>query len=872
MKRFPFVIFRLAGLPVRWVEAIAPSSPSITDQNLQLQQELQTSRLQLNDDLQHLIAALKNYQLKKYLSNVRSDLFNQRNFKLGPLQSLHLDAEEKAIIQRVIEQLHTFKELENEVVEQRVLFENWWAAQIKSATLHLQKFSKHPVLQKGLPLSSLSVTERVLAFAQKPIDQHRKKERQTAYSLLQYLSRIVLKISPFSHFTPLGLKEVDEAKYYGKTRINNHLLAYLQECLTQYPPFYRRLSIRCNPSLREEEGEWIFLLNARNLESIQRLAADELLDFIREQVAAKNEGVIIEDLVQELVTAVDAAEEDIANYLLQLLNIGFLEWHWAISGLDPNWMDQLLPKLAPFQEDHLLNALYRVLGQIRKELNHFSEADLPQRRHLMTTYWSQIQTLTTQFSTQQAQSATAIENKEEAVFQRFSGGQFPFGKERLFYEDVYQAVSLQVPEEELMDFQQTQQRFINALLPLNRHPIRDDLWAFLVKQFPSGGQIALTKVYEHFYRNRIPQRNWQLAIIEQAKALIQDLKLSEKGDLYLDQNLLDQLASLTASDAPKGIAPTANSYGGVWQLYHEEGKWRTYVDASILGYGKLSARFLHLFPQEVYQQQYAWNKALSKEDDNLWVENTDGSYFNANLHPQLCDWELWSPGSQNRLATTYQIPITDLAIQYQAEEDQLSLIRVSTNQSLKVMDLGLEALQGRSPMYQLLSAFGPLSPSHHPLLALINNVFRQRSPQGVLIHPRIRLSENMMIQRRAWYYPKALIPQPKAGETKTNYYLRFHQWRREQHLPAEVFIRLHPSDLQIEGLEPQVLKSLKADDYKPQYLNWESPIYLSLWLRLLKRIPVLLKIEEMWPSTRQLPLINGEKRAVEAVVQWRVNS
>jgi hypothetical protein len=149
----------------------------------------------------------------------------------------------------------------------------------------LRSFSDNLILQNGLLYSSHSLLERLPSFREKPSVLFRKKEWQTARTLAQYLTRIAAKTSPFSGFTAIGVAgsgskaptgvKPDQTSVY---HYNHLLFSWLKELLLAYPPLYHLLDVCINQMVLTSEEDYMFLLNSRNVESVQYLEKQPLVN------------------------------------------------------------------------------------------------------------------------------------------------------------------------------------------------------------------------------------------------------------------------------------------------------------------------------------------------------------------------------------------------------------------------------------------------------------------------------------------------------------------------------------------------------------------------------------------------------------------
>lgn len=267
-------------------------------------------------------------------------------------------------------------------------------------------------------------------------------------------------------------------------------------------------------------------------------------------------------------------------------------------------------------------------------------------------------------------------------------------------------------------------------------------------------------------------------------------------------------------------------------------------------------RFLHLFPETITKALKDWNLELM--GDLLWIENTDASLYNPNAHPPLIPYEIKMPGSQNNLMPTQQIPVSELIIRLDSESGQLILVHLPTGRRAFIFDMGFEAPESRSPLYQMLLAFSYQIPSQSVLANIVNHHFLKKTKPDITQLPRIEIGNHLIIQRRSWLVPKHLIPIKPPAEKESYYFLRINAWRIENHIPPKVFITVNQ---QVEKGSSQ-----RKDDYKPQYIDFESPLFVQLFHKSIKKVEVELKIEEVLPFPAER--IGTQSFVSEYLVQW----
>jgi len=338
----------------------------------------------------------------------------------------------------------------------------------------------------------------------------------------------------------------------------------------------------------------------------------------------------------------------------------------------------------------------------------------------------------------------------------------------------------------------------------------------------------------------------------------------------------------------------SNFFGSFMQFYEGNGadgtpQLHAVTNATFAGYGKMLSRFLHIFPDKVTDTIREWN-TRHQGDDEVYVEDCDASYFNANLHPPLMPFEIWMPGGHNSLPPEQQLPITEFEVAYKANQGGIELRHKPTNRKAYVFDLGFQGQMGRSQLFQLLDKFSRARYLFtNNVVSGVNTVFSKKkagvagqgkeaeaaaeaaqAAQGpkVNVHPRIVYEDQVVLQRKAWHVPKSLVPERLPEDDDATYYLKVNQWRLGLGMPDEVFVVLNSDRMGTQMVDPEKMRRLTRDDYKPQYMNFTSPLFVGLFEKMMVKVPATVKITEMLPNTNQLLKIDGQRYVSEFMIQW----
>lgn len=361
------------------------------------------------------------------------------------------------------------------------------------------------------------------------------------------------------------------------------------------------------------------------------------------------------------------------------------------------------------------------------------------------------------------------------------------------------------------------------------------------------------------------------------------------------------------------------SYGMFVQFFRErdvDGNERLMgvMNASLSGFGKMISRFMHIFDDGITEDVRSWNAATA--NGSILIEDCDASYFNANLHPPLMPHEIWMPGGHNTLPAEKQIPVTDLAVRLASTGEHLELFHKTQNKTAYVFDLGFQGHGGRSQLFQLLEKFTRAEYlSYYPLLNAVSTATMPQAPKPaeakaeetnavqanaaevpaekanaaqanaaevpaeqtkpqprIRTRPRVLYEGQLVLQRKAWFVPKELLPLRTKQETDWQYFERLNTWRSEQGMPEEIFLFVNARENQDsqENVDTDAAKRITRDDYKPQYISFRNPFMVKLFEGLLSKVMSSLKIEEMLPNSEQMAQIADKKYVTECVVQWYV--
>lgn len=699
-------------------------------------------------------------------------------------------------------------------------------------------------LRCGLLMTSHSLVQRIAAMQKKTPDIFRKKEQQTARSCWQLLSRIAGKTSPFSRFTHLavpGLTGQTPGTLTTLVRLNNQLLGQLLELLRYHPPFYQHQQITLNDTLYSDQSKYTFLLNTRNLESVQRMDPHPVLERIID-LLQKDKKWTFRQLAEVLTEEVAADREAIESYVFELAEYGLLCWQLPVEGDAFDWWTPLSKRLRVQEDDELCCTLADTLDFFKAELPKIAKGSADKREQIQRAAFQQIQAFWNKYY-----SIIPEMDSEKMIahgLKRLADKSLVIKAENLFFEDTRLAIDSSPDSDGEDDLKLKMLQLVKLLPYTNRDIIRTTLHAFYQKNFNQ--PVSLWTFYEKALREQLPAELTAKGSASQYR--FYNKKIAEKvktapGVVSLHRSDWDEVKN----------NDNATAFVSLVMPFHKDEKYHWYVDTLLSPDGRMVGRFLPLFPEEVQEQ---WqNFHTQQEGDQLWIANRDASFFNANVSTPLVSGKLAVP-SQKSPGSEDTISITDLMVVPSSTDDSLKIMY--KNKVVSILNLSTEAVSNRSGLFQFLTCFAPAIPTKQPLLKFINQHYSPDN-EGIIYYPQIDFETQLILQRRIWYFPVSAIPFKNTTVSKKNYWQQLLRWKKQHQLPDCFYYTLHAQEV-------GTISNAKRNNHKPQYFDFYNSLAIDVFHREIKKVSYYLKVEEMLPGRKNGIQINGEDRMTEMLL------
>ncbi|MFD7510855.1 lantibiotic dehydratase [Streptomyces sp. NPDC059853] len=878
-------MLRLGGLPVESVRRLrAPASRAWADEVLERTARLAAEGERIGDLLHGLVgrtgAAEADAAARRTLLRLRREVFNNRLPHAAEPGLELVQALDPAAGAALAGWLTARRDLARRTAEGEDLLREETAA----ARAALRELAAEERLRAGLLLASPALDGQLDGYLRDPKDD--KRARKIERSLLAYLYRTATKTSPFATFTGVALGEFTETPesdaaggatgtaaadrtartaapgraaapvvpgrgldaagpWRSHPRLNVLALGRVAEAIVADPARRADLPVTLASGWGREEDRvryvrrWVtagdddtavtFDTVKDRLFFLRRSGALERMLGLFERRPVLRHG----ELAAWLAEVSGAGPAEVDRYLAALLDVGMVQipaLRTQVHDTDPLRAFQgSLRTLGRPWADRVADALDAPAAA----LDRYPHAGPAERRTLLARLRTQL-----------------------ADLQRELGAGTPRVPRTLLYEDAL-APAVRTPRAAWERPVAAGLRAVERVLPAFdlTLPQRITFQGFFLARYGRGGRCDdLLKLVHDFHEDffdqylsftarrtpfdgqgrYVPEPNWlrlpALTAVDAARGVFADgmrahwerhtadtatataaTSAATTGDeLVLDAALLDDVAA-----ALTPAAPARPLYSHHVQLAG---------DLAVLNrsYGGLSfpfSRFTHCLAEATTTALRERARALTPEGA-VFAEVTGGPVTsNLNLHARLTDYEIVCPGETSGVPERDRLHLDDLYLEHDTAADRLAL-RSRRLDGTEVIPVYLGYLVPLA-LPEIPRTLLLLSPSSMAPVDVWGGVPAAEPDEGVTRRPRVRHGD-LVLARRSWGAPAAVLPLRAPGVTEPEWFLGWHRWRRRHRLPARVFVTV--ADSGARG----------ATGAKPQYLDFDSPLSLAAFEALLK--------------------------------------
>jgi hypothetical protein len=871
------LLARVSGLPASTIEEFSSDLcgqwfPGETSR----QQELAATRAELVERL-HGLVRLVSPELRRFLLNVKRDAFNARS-----LARLKADNRWSELAGLAGSPADRVASLEENLESWRDGYASAYRRQRAREHRALLAALENPGFRRGLALASPVLAEAAerARRAGSGISSGRRESRLDL-SLLRYVSRATLKLSPFSTLTRVALGKIGgEAaapiawipggwSERSLLRVRRYLAEQDVELLRRYRPFRDGLEVALNPSLEETAPERYRLLRP------ERWVPDVEAGKLRHENASLIEmslpGTLVACFFGELrqgprifreLAASRAAElggveaAAVATATLDALveaGVLLLETPWP--GNEPHLEKRLLAHLRTLPQEDGLTAAVEALDRLVALEEGFAAAPEPAQTvveidRVLDDLWQATAAL--------AGLAPGIErsrNKprdfcEDVLLVSAPGEPEAFQVPRGTVRDLVRSAA---PWARLAAFQGTRFDFLHTMAAFQRQrwPGRAEvgflelfaaaqpLWREY-RKLTSGRTGAAGAAFNPLGLAEIDSlAHLRTEIWSRLRETLRALPAGEPLPIAVLEELAERIPErYAAAVGPCLFVQPADATGNLWVL-----------NRIFEGTGRYGSRFTAVMDPET-RHRYAgpYLQAAVRDVDGEPADLLDLMWSRGdtlNVHAVQTARVLALPGETLDRNAAEPVALRDLRVSVDIATELPRLADAAGRRLLPVHLGGTNA--GMMPfLVQFLAQWGPgeVRPPSSPVPA-------HPAGSGQVLE---RLTAGcLVLARRRWVVSlgEDLRRQAAAADDEAAF-VAVNRWRLEQDLPERLFW--------IEKTHHELV----GEVYKPQYLDFTSPLFVEVFRSALRLNGDPLTFEEMLPAAGDLPPgPQGERWAVE---------
>ncbi len=754
-------------------------------------------------------------------------------------------------------------------------------------TACLPPFLKDPRLLRGISIASSGLIEELERQVQEGSAMRGRKVKKAERSLLRYLTRAALKVSPYSTLTGIGAAALVYAPSAGELRLSGppwHERSLVRarrflidQCfifLAHQAPIRRRLRIRLNNTLERLDADVFRLLKPMDLlyeesEAKLRLSPpsqvkvrlsgpviDHLLAYPWDNPPLFSD--LVSDLAARCATDDDPAaelEESVAATLDQLIHLGFLELRTPWSAYETRIEESLEAFLLSLSLDEPLQRIAASLSRLVAEEDGFArnpepKAALVTMQTTLNEAWDQI---------------------VEVNGLRLASTAPPFARPPILYEDVFLLTSsngsdhgevFQMPHAaaaELLRCGNAISKIFNLFSP--RYNFLHSVTGLLRQSDPrtqSAGFLQLFAAAQPLWKEYVASRRryesrgfnpYSMPEIEELKTLRQEVR--EELDRLRDRcsNPPSSSFERIADSLPRRYDPLV---GCCLFVQPADAKGTSWVMNRMLeGTGRYSCRFTAAMPEimrKIFTERFIAASAF--QVDGRQVELLDivyGRENTVNQHWPQTPKVLEIPGEWSDLPRDRRLTLSDLRVHIDPET---GLPNIKDQQGIQYLPCQMNAVADvyMPVLLKFLSMFGPLtsSPEIFPSWSAYN-------VEGVTILDRLTFG-NLVFRRKRWVVPASLLP--SRGLDPIAYFREIGRRLQSLGIPRQVFwiefIKARPGE---------------QGDSKPQFLDFASPLLVSAF-QSSNADETEVTFEEVLPDRTTFPLgDDGRRWGIEIILE-----
>lgn len=837
MKLSPLYIYRETNFPAAYIHPLlgelSMSYKRLLDQKSLLVEEISD----LTSQMEAEIKLIQDDQIRRLAINFKRDLFNMRPSARAKFQSIQemFSSKLKVLIHEVFLKQERLSQQRSEIqnsYEQAYGQEREW----------IQKVYQNDIeLRNSLVLLNTSIFKNLETYLSTEASKHNRQVRKLDYVLSRFLTRSVMKTSPFANLTYSGIGVFNQVKLTGRKRlyprVNDAILLRIFDQICLYPEIMKQLSYQLNDTLIEKEGKYYITVLKDGDKKKKLYKASQQLCMLPSNSSLvvlfdelnKARRLSYKQMLERLQKC--GMEEEVTTQLIYyLIENGVLERSVYLNGQAEDMVEELLETLRLLEFNHpsiaQLHHLQRMLTDLEDGMNNFNTLE---------EVYQMIEEIMKHFDLQcERREMLYIDGIDEKREAQALSDDWYWKNALADYQWLTMAFDVSIKMRYYAS-QHFKQCYGMTWEPGSVQEIssmmRDLAQALFFDKdlYDTGrGRFKEESKYSHDKVNQL--HSVARMLINHMKSKINDKEINLDHDII--KSAVNQLQCIIGNEL------ISHSF------FVQHTNEKIVLNHTYKGYGMFFARFLKYLSHS--DREYdAYVRDCFEKNGIADIHNTFG--FNANLRGSVVKQVFQLP-IMTENGTKDALTWRDVGLSYNLNTSLLEFYEIKSRKRVRPQFLGTLTLLATPP---ILNVFDTLS-SHGTLYFDFGEVLIQEYVQTGTIPPVMRIprvamsSGKLVLSRAKWLVRTEDLIKASGNDKGFETWGKILTYYMQHDIPLRFYLRPY-------AIDPSKTEGLS--DRKPQFINLSSPLLFHLFMQIIDKNEYVLVEEE-------LPIMHNDSSSV----------
>ncbi|MFN6910872.1 lantibiotic dehydratase [Bacillus velezensis] len=732
-----------------------------------------------------------------------------------------------------------------------VVYEN----ELNDIRLNFQKVVDNENLLNGILLTSQIMYEKTKKYISTPIKDQKSRLRKIEPALSTFLIRTACKTSPFSTFTSTAIGDWAEHKfsinesenrtesYY---KINYSLVMRIFEYLLAHEEVMQFCSYIINPTTKIKENTISYIMNDDRISTsskIYRMNEKQVQitdnDFINNIIKViKTKSSLTYNELLSLIKSYFGSEKESKDFINKIYQIQLILPTLHLYEQSDNIIDEFITKISNWDVP-VVKSLIELLKQLNENIDQYSNAELNKKNNLLSKLKNTVRAIAELLNIPFSDKIVNNILYEDSIILNEAK------ESKSEWDPVLKSIKLLQKISPLFDVRFRYQSAVADLFvkKYGHNGVCDNIEEFLHQLTPLFNEYI--KTINPGYDPEFGKDLNHIQKVNELKIMFFEefiTKSKDGKDVFISEDDINRYYD----NIPKEFKSRTISHSFFLQKFKSKHSDLAVLNQVYLGYTEFFSRFLSYYSPEIYKEL---KKHLGESifgSDGTTVEISSSPGFNANLHPEMGEYELKMLSYHLARDTNKQININDLILFF--------------DKNTKRVVFKHKKIGKIYPFY-----IGYLTPFYLPklqkhLIHLFQSGFiglpfhtynelnlKDTEEEDIRKYGRI-IIDNLILQRKKWIIPRKYIISIQ-NISDDEYFFRIQNWANENGIPTKFFFRMIPTNFKkIDSNAQNDKQNSDEESFKPLYMDLGNPLFCKMFRKVTSNSKYGIHIEEALPD------------------------